>query len=224
MGVNIRKATLADVDFLIEAIIAAEYSGTEILSFNTIFEMDEDTVYSMLRGVLEKNEPGCELTTDNFLIAEVDDKDTTGVKHVAACVCGWIEGDNEAKQPSQTIKANLMSSHMPLKSLMALRRNSAVLKDLHVSRPEGSYQLEYVYCRPEYRKQGIIQSIMAEHEKKAKQHGCKDLYILLCAHNVRAIESYHRFGFYDYQFVHSDNAAIKSLLPDDTKVLMRKEI
>lgn len=70
MAIIIRKATLLDIDFLIEAIIAAEKSGTDILSYSTIFDLTERDVQNMLRNVLEKNVTGCELSPCNFLIAE----------------------------------------------------------------------------------------------------------------------------------------------------------
>lgn len=105
---------------------------------------------------------------------------------------------------------------------MALRRNSNYLKDLQVNRAKGAYQLEYVYCRSEYRKRGIVQLLLASHEEMAKKHLCKEMFILLCTHNHRAIDSYTHFGFLKYQTVHSDNIEIKRILPDDTKLLMRK--
>lgn len=214
MEYDIKRASLRDVDFLVEAIMEADKSGSKISSFTRLFDMTENEAAKCIKGVLEEEIDGCELSISSFLVAYHE-----GVP--VATVAGWKEGSNN-NEPSQVIKGNLLGSHLGIKSLMALRRNSVVLKDLQVEREIGSYQLEYVYVRSDYRGKGLVQLLFSEHERLAKD--CKNLYILLCANNTPAISSYRRFGFRDYKIFKSNHPDTLQYLPDNTKVLMIKNI
>ena len=66
----LRPATIYDAPFLAETIIEAEKSGTDKLSYSTIFGLTEDEVHKYLIDILEEEIDGCELSISSFTIAE----------------------------------------------------------------------------------------------------------------------------------------------------------
>ena len=94
-----RNATITDVPFIVTAIIEAEKSGTDKLSYSTIFGLTEEEVRSYLQEMLYEEIDGCELSISSFIIAEYNGQP-------AGALSAWIEGKDGI--PSAILKGNLL--------------------------------------------------------------------------------------------------------------------
>ena len=71
---EIRQAGAEDIDFLIEAIIEAEKSGSEMISYCGIFGLSQAELIELMRKMLAEDLEGQQLCISGFAIA---------------CVCCW---------------------------------------------------------------------------------------------------------------------------------------
>lgn len=217
MEYTIRPATLKDINFLIEAIIQAEKSGTDKLGLATLFNLTEQEVRTYLYAILEEEINGCELSISSFLVAEFDGECVTAVG-------GWKESDNEDGLPSGVLKANLIGFFFPPESITFAKSKSDIIKDIQIDRTWGSYQIEYVYVDKNHRGKNLTAKLINAHIDKAKAKGCTYCYVQVFGDNQPAINSYKKIGFELENTFTSKNKEIVSFLPYYQKILMRINI
>ena len=104
--IKIRQATLDDVEFLVDTIVAAEKSGTNNLGLAKLFELTESEMRTYIKVMLEEEIDGCEFSVSSFLVAEHKEK-------VVSAFAGWVEGQNEDGLPSAILKSNLVGYCLP---------------------------------------------------------------------------------------------------------------
>ncbi len=216
-NITIRRAQAKDVDFLVEAIVHAEKSGTERLSYQTIFNLEESEVREILKSMILENEGYCELSFDSFLIAEING---TPVSAVAA----WIEGEDDI--PSAIVKANLLFSFMPPAALENLRSVSSILEDVHIPRINGALQLESIYTVADFRGKGIVKFLIEQHikEAKAKNSEVNLAQIILSDVNDSALKAYTKADFKLTLHKISKNPQIQEILPSSGNFSLEKTI
>jgi hypothetical protein len=83
---TIRRAVATDIPFLVDVIISAERSGTDKLSYSTLFDLPEAHVRRLLAEMLAEDVTGQELCVSGFLIAEV-------LHECAGAACGCTSSD-----------------------------------------------------------------------------------------------------------------------------------
>src|SRR5487761_2666622 len=103
-GIIIRGAAIRDVAFLVETIIEAEKSGTDVLSYSTVFGLTEDDSRKYIAEMLLEEVDGCEISISSFMVAEIDGKPV-------AAVSAWIEGIERVQ--SKILKGNLLHFTLP---------------------------------------------------------------------------------------------------------------
>jgi len=148
--VIIRQATAKDIPFLVETVINAEKSGTNILSYTTVFGLTEDETRMVLTAMFEEEIDGGELSLSSFMVADIDDK-------VASAVAGWIEcacGDS-----SYFLKSNLISYCIPKQNIEKALKARDIVRDIYIKRTPYTIQLEYVYTDPKYRGRDIYRML-----------------------------------------------------------------
>lgn len=214
-NLHFRKATLTDIDFLCEAIIHAEKSGTDILPLCRIFEITETELLTLLQNILTSDTEGCELSLSSFLIAEAD-----GIK--AAVAAGWMEGENELHLPSSIIKANLLNFFLPARCVNAAVQNLSVIAGALIERTAGTFQLEYIYTAPGFRGNGLAALIIKEHLKGVKTGMKAEVQVF--GNNPHAIISYEKAGFSVGSVHESKDPATTYFLPGTVKKRMTKII
>ena len=121
MQITIRNATLLDIPFLVETIIEAEKSGTNTLSYSTIFGLSEADAKKYIALMLDEEVDDCELSVNAFLVAELNGE-TVGA------VCAWIEEAEGVS--SSTLKGNLLRFTLPNKCFESLTKISSLIKEL----------------------------------------------------------------------------------------------
>lgn len=213
----IRKATLDDVDFLVTTIIEAEKSSTNNLGLANYFEMTESELKQYLKDILEEEIDGCELSVSSFIVAEYD-----GV--VVSAKGGWLEGNNEDKQPSSVLKSNLISYHFPMEKILNAQKKWDVVKDIQIEREWGTYQWEYSYTLPMHRGHHLVPRINKAHIQQARDLGVKKIQGHVFAHNYRILRVYEHCGFKVVRSYTSNNPLTKEYYPDNTILLLEKEL
>lgn len=216
----IRRATINDIDFIVDTIVAAEMSGTDNFGLAKLFDVTEDEMRVYIKEMLEEEVDGCELSISSFIVAEYDGEPV-------AAFGGWIEGRNEDEMPSALLKANLINYHLPKEKIMASMAKSDIVQPLQIDREEGTYQLEYSYTKPEYRGLGIMNRIINKHiyEYQQVMMGGGKIQVHVFENNPQAIHTYERCGFsISKRYAESNDSRVLNYFPYNVELLMEKEL
>lgn|GEM_PF-190444 len=215
---QIRKATQADIPFLVETIIQAEKSGTDKLGLATLFELSEDEVRTNLTDMLEEEMEGCEFSVSSFLLAESDGQPT-------AATAGWIEA-YDGENDSATLRANLILFTISAAARAAIQRNGKHIENLNFDREPQTLQIEYVYVAPAHRGQQLAGKLIAAHIEAAQAvfPAIKKAQVQLFGNNEKAENAYRKMGFITQQTNAIEVSAILDFLPHHEKKLMELTI
>ena len=141
INLNLRPATINDAPFLAQTIIEAEKSGTDKLSYSTIFGFSEKMTYKYLIDIFEEDIKGCELSVSSFTIAESNGE-------VAAALSSWVEGAEGI--PSAQIKGNLLNYIFPSMCIERAKDVGKIIQDLHVEYLPRTLQIGACYVSSKY--------------------------------------------------------------------------
>lgn len=215
---KIRKATLKDVSFIADGIIAAEKAVSDKLSLSTLCDLSEPQVKELIISMLEEEIDGCEFSISSYLIAEQDGQPV-------AAVGGWLEGYHDDVS-SQIAKSNLLMYTLPREKLKVLISRSAIISGILLEREHMTLQFEYAFVKPGHRGKNIIEPMQDQMEAEAlKIHpGLKKVQIQCFENSVYAIRMLERIGYHKAKTAIVDNDEILNYLPDKTKVIMEKKI
>lgn len=215
--IKIRKATLNDVDFLVDTIVAAEKSGTDNFGLAKLFELSEDDMRSYIKAMLEEEVDGCEFSVSSFLVAEHQGK-------VVSAFAGWVEGQNEDELPSAILKSNLVGYCLPVENVLKSQSKLEIVKPLQIEREEGTYQLEYSFTNPDYQGKGIIGAIIEAHIQQAFSFGAKKMQVHVFENNPAAIRTYEKKGFKWIGKYESTHPLTSEYFPFNVELLMEQEL
>ena len=216
-NVIIRRATMDDIDFLVDSIVAAEKSGTDNFGLAKLFEISENEMRYYIKAMLDEEIDGCEFSVSSFLVAEVQGK-------VVSAFAGWVEGQNDDELPSSIIKSNLISYCLPIENIKCSKNKCDIVRPLQIERDKDAYQLEYSYTLREYRGKGVLGLIMCAHEQEAIVKGVKKMQVHVFDNNSSAIKSYEKNGFRVKSRFESDNDLTTSYFPSKIELLLEKEL
>lgn len=214
---NVRPATLDDVDFIVTTIVEAEKSSTDRIGPANYFEIGETEYKEYLRQMLEEEIDGCEVSISSFVVAEYE-----GI--LVAARGGWLEGANEDNMSSSFLKSNLFAYILPQDKLAKGQLKYDIVKDILIERELGAYQLEDAYTIPSFRGFHIMSVLDSYHIDKAKSMGVKKVQRHVCNSNSKSLKACKRVGFHIVKKYTSHHPLIKEFYPDDTMVLLEKEL
>lgn len=217
MSIVIRKAQDTDKDFLINAIIETEKSGSEMISYCRIFSISESDLRKLLGDILDEEVEGQELCISHFLIAEVDGEP-------AATVSAWIE--KESGIASSILKSNILMYFLDAEVIRAAMPALTLMNEVSFNREEGALQIECVYTLEKYRGMGLAGSIIEEHIRVSRDAGSdlKKVQVILLENNAPAKRAYEKLGFEYIAARKCSDDAILNILPCNAKILMEKII
>lgn len=215
--IKIRKASLNDVDFLVDTIVAAEKSGTDNFGLAKLFELSEDEMRSYIKAMLEEEVDGCEFSVSSFLVAEHQGK-------VVSAFAGWMEGQNEDELPSAILKSNLVGYCLPVKNVLKSQSKLEIVKPLQIEREEGTYQLEYSFTNLDYQGKGIMGAIIDAHIQQAVSLGTKKMQVHVFENNPAAIRTYEKKGFKVTGKYESTHPLTLEYFPFNVELLMEQEL
>jgi ribosomal protein S18 acetylase RimI-like enzyme len=215
--VSIRRAETRDTGFVVEAIIAAEKSGSGPLSYAAIFDLDEGEMARLLWQALEEDLEGQEVCLSHFLIAELD-----GVP--AAGCASWIEARDGI--PSGQIKANLLFHLVGQNVWKRAADRLKAVAETSIQRSVGAAQLESIYTKPDFRGNGLAPQLIEEHLKahRALNPEVERAQLILFKNNARAAHVYRKIGFEQIAERSGTHPLLDSILSCPAKIMMEKQL
>ncbi len=217
MATTLRRATSDDVTFLTAAVINAEKSGSETVSYCNLFAISESAVRDLLGQILAEEIRGQELYIPNFLVAEVDGRP-------AATVSGWVE--QETGKPSSLIKSTLFMYFLGAEVMTNAASRLKLIGEVNIPREANALQIECVYTAEPFRGRGLAQQLIHEHIRvnREKAPHTQKAQVILLKNNAPALKAYEHAGFAITTERRSTDPAILDLLPCDTKILMERSL
>ncbi|MEY2916982.1 MAG: hypothetical protein RIS73_696 [Bacteroidota bacterium] len=212
----IRNATIKDIPFLADVVIAAEKGISDKLSFSTLFNLSENEARDLIIAMIEEEIDGCELSLSSFLIAEYNGE-------AVAASGAWIEGFDGA-MPSQILKSNLISYLFKKESVEFLQTKSYIVKDILISREPLTLQFEYMHITEMHLGKGLDVALVRKNEENAlvKYPALQKAQCQLFKNNIFAIKMAAKKGFKIIKSFKSGNSNILDYLSFDEKLLMEK--
>lgn len=213
----IRQATLKDIEFLVETIIEAEKSGTNILSYTTIFGLSEAEAKKYIEKMLEEEVDDCDLSVSGFLIAERKGQ-------AVAALNAWVEGNSGI--PSSIIKGNLLNYCLPRESVLMAKSMSHLFSELSMDLISGTLWFGSAYIKPEHRGNLLLVKLCQKHIRESIIHysHIEEVYCPIFSNNIESIQNFRLLKFNMIKEYVSTSAEILNFLPSNKKVLMMKKI
>ena len=212
-----RNATIDDIPFLVQAIIEAEKSGTDKLSYSTIFGLSVEEVRKYLANMLKEEVDDCELSISSFLIAVCNDT-------VVAALSAWIEGVDGI--PSAVLKGNLLNYTLPKSCIERAIKLNELIQEIHMEYTPNTIQIGAGFVAEEFRGNKLL--YMLNDELIARLIRKKPDVIGICAQifscNIPSIKTYEKANFKLVMAKESHNKEILQYLPSNKKILMTKEL
>jgi ribosomal protein S18 acetylase RimI-like enzyme len=216
-AIVLRKGEARDIPFIIDAIVAAEKSGSEIFSYSKIFEMTENEVRKYFAAILAEDVPGQELCYSEYMIAEVNGTH-------AGAIAGWIEG--ESGQAAGMIKAMLLNHFLPKENMVKALEKRKYLEQMRFNPEFNSFVIESGYTLPAYRGKGILAKLIMEqiHTRLQQRPDVKKSYVQVAKTNRSAIKIYENLGYQVVLEKKCSDPVILNWLPGDTQIIMEKHL
>lgn len=212
------KATIKDIPFIVETIIEAEKSGTDRLSYSTIFGLNEEEVKFYLSEMLMEEADGCgELSLSSYIIAKEKN-------NFIAASSAWIEGAEG--MPTSILKGNLLNFVLPKKTMEKALKLQPMLNDLHFDYKSNSIFMGAGYVRNEYRGNNMLMILKKKNIDFIlnKNPEIKEAYVDIFSCNTPAIRTNEKMGFKIIKTKQSNNNDILDYLPSNKKLLLKKEL
>ena len=214
----VRKASMEDVPFLSDTIIAAEKSNSGNLSFSSLFNLSEAEVKSLFIKMLNEEIDGCEFSVSSFLVVEYN-------LNVVAAMGAWIEAFN-GNLPSSILKANLISYIFPKESMQFLKSKVPIINSLQIEREKNALQLEYSFVAEEHRGKGLYSALTHKLIEKAviEYPGLKKIQFQVFRNTPQVIGFFQKQNYKIVKVYKSEHPEILTYLPHSEKLLMEKEL
>ncbi|MDO9256708.1 MAG: GNAT family protein [Bacteroidales bacterium] len=212
-----RIATVKDIPFLANTIIEAEKSGTDKLSYSTIFGLSEDESRKYIIDMLSEEVDGCELSVSSFFVAE-------SAGQVVAAVSVWIEGVDGI--PSSVLKGNLLSYTLPQHCIERAVSIFPIIRDLQIEYEHDTIILGNGHVVKEFRGNNLLGILMSERMKQLslEKPGIKNAFAQVFECNTPSLRTCEKLGFHRSMVKTSTNDEILQYLPYHSKVLLKKSI
>ena len=216
-GYKIRPAKIDDINFIVEAIIAAEKGGSNKLSYTSIFGLSENDTAKNLKKMLEEEIDGCELSISSYLVVESENE-------LAAAMGAWIEGSEDGVS-SSTIKGNLLSYTLPIEAFLKANEIRHIVSELSIDYIPDTLCLGIIYVKENFRGKNLVAALLEEQIRKALHNRKKiDVYIQVFGNNIPAIKAYKKLGFVESELIISEKSEVTNYLPSQKKILLIKKI
>jgi hypothetical protein len=213
----IREANLGDVPFLVDTIIEAEKSGTDKLSYCTIFGLSVEEVKRYLTEMFNEEIDGCELSVSSFMVAEVNGQ-------VAAAASAWIEGIDGIS--SSVLKGNLLSYTLPKKCIEQATSLNPIIRDLHIEYIPNTIQVGSAYVSDNFRGNflcGFLIRKKIENLLKSRPD-ISEAFAQIFECNLSSIRLCEKLGFRKVMIKESLNDNVLNYLPFNRKILVKNEL
>jgi hypothetical protein len=210
-----RNAVSDDIPFLVNTIIEAEKSGTDKLTYSTVFGLTDGESAKYIGDMLSEEIDGCELSVSSFLIAEKEGK-------TAGALSSWIEGSTGVS--SSLLKANLLKYVLPEHCFFHMMEINPIIQELNIEYIDNTFQLGAGFVPQEYRGDRILSKLIAEAIRRLSimKPDINEIYAQIYSTNIPSIRSAEKEGFSIVLEKESLDHRIFEYLPSNRKVLVKK--
>ncbi len=207
-----RKANDDDIEFVIEAIIESEKSGSDMVSSCKIFNFTENEFKNILKEILLQDIPNYDYYLSGFLIAEFN-----GEK--IGTVGSWLEAADGTA--SGMVKATVLFQYLGAAKFKEINKNTKVIKGLTLNREPGNLQLEHGYTKEKFRRQGIFTNVIKRNIKENLQHhNFSKVQGILFNENYKSFKAHLKLGYNVVEEKKVEDPEILKYFPYNSKVLM----
>jgi len=214
-NLKFRRANTDDIDFVIEAILESEKSGTDMISSCKIFNFTENEFKDILREILVQDLPNYDYYLSGFIIAELN-----GEK--IGTVGSWMEAaDGMARG---MIKATVLFQYLGAAKFKEINKNTKIIKGLTLNREPGTLQLEHGYTVEKYRRQGVFTNVIKQNIKEnLEHHSFKKVQGILFKDNYKSLNALFKLGYTVIEEKKVDRPDILKFFPYNSKALVELE-
>lgn len=209
MNYNIRIATTNDIPFLVESVIEAEKAGSDIISYCSLFNINQQKLSEIINNAFT-DEVGVVVWDVNTWIVLEDSQGNT-----IAGLASWIESDNLASEKQKFQYLNYVLR--PDLNDKDFKTKISQLQKGALPRNKNSRQLDFLYTNPNFRGKGIMKMLIGYAINNCSE-SCLQLQVL--SSNYSAIKLYEKMGFIEERRLTCNGLKSKGLLADDTKICM----
>ena len=212
-----RKATPADLPFLIEAVKAAEKLGTAGCTYEKLFLLSATEVDALLNQALAIESDGYQLALSTFFIY------TRGGVPVACC-SSWIEAVDGISSGFKiaAVLSDLLGFQKWIDATVAIR----AFADAIPQRTVGALQMETFYVEPSCRGQHLTARIIdgVIRQFNSVDPSAKIAEITMLEGNAEALRAYRRAGFCIHRRGDPGNGLFRTLTGNAGFIQLHKTI
>tara|TARA_Y100001954_G_C15638936_1_gene516641 strand:+ start:191 stop:850 length:660 start_codon:yes stop_codon:yes gene_type:complete len=217
-NIEVFQATEHDIEFVLEAIINSDKSGSNYNSYCKIFDLTEDGLKNILIKILNESIPNSELNLSSFLIAKQN--------NTPMCTLSmWVEGVGFAS--NSQIKSSALSYFIGKEKWLEAQDKLRIVSEIELEREPGSVQIESLYVRNEFRGQRLLQKIInfgLNRDQIKKVYTVSKMQVISLKENKTAHKAFCNLGFEKKKSSQSKNQDILSVYNGSGKVLFEKDI
>ncbi len=215
--ITYRRATIVDIDFIVEELIEAERSGSGMVSHQKIFHLSMPEYEKLLYNILQEEVPGSEYYCDNYLLICQGEKIIGG--HAA-----WIEG--EGNKSSNMIKGALLAYYLGIEKWKEITEDLRIISEIETPREPGALIMEAGYLKQGVRGRNILQEFIDYTINMFKEEypELKKAQLVCFLENERSIKAVSKAGFTIKTKNVSNNPRIKELIPGKGIVQLEREL
>ena len=211
-NVSLSIAQECDIDFIIEAIIESEKSGSQVISTCKVFGINEEEYKSILREILKENIGDYEYELSGYLIAKQNDE------YVGASG-SWIEGRDGIS--SGLIKTTMLTPYLGKDKIEKMNKNMRIISSLTLNRENKAFQLEHIYIRERFRKLGIFSILIKKNIKRnLLQFPLTKVQTILFKDNFTSYYAHLKLGFIEIETKVAEDKTVLDFFPYSSKTLM----
>lgn len=214
-ALSFRRAKLDDLEFVTNALIEAEKSGSRFTTYERLFDLSPGDLRSLLGAILREDVLGSEFCCRSFLLAICD-------REPVASIATWIEAGGGPS--SVIVRATLLSFVLGSERWNAAQDRIRALAGVNVPRQLGALQIEAVYTAPGHRGRGIAAALIsyALAECKAATPAVTHSQIVSVIENESSARVFRRVGYVEVDRKSSSDPAVRALFPGSGRILWQK--
>jgi hypothetical protein len=208
--IQISKATMNDIPFIVDALLYSERSGRDYSFYEKAFKMDESELKELFKKILAENIPGSELCLGNFNILFITD--------VPVCtLSSWVEGKENPS--SNIVKANIFKYFLPKDKWNYFLHAINLISEISINRSINTPQFESVYVEEYYRGKGYIRILLDNVFEYYMNSEYNHVEMISVNENSASMKSFLKCSFQIKYQRSSDNPLIRDVFPGSGKTL-----
>ena len=187
MNIKIRRARPEDAKLLAWCMLMAGRSHMKIGIWDLVISQPEDRCLSFLEMLaLQGPRHMCYYT--EFLVAEVDGRPVAALE-------GFDPVTNGEETVTEPMAAVIQQMGLTAEDMTPGQDSLAAFFTCHSDFLEGAWVIEQVATRPEYRRMGLISSLLEAILDEGRQQGFRQAQVSYYIGNTPAERSYQKAGF-----------------------------